>query len=428
MAHDDTEFSTELRGYKRTDVDAAIAALRSDLIQAAKYRQGALDEVSALKEKLAFFDGGDGVAVSYAALGARLESILRIAEEQSTALIGKADVDAERMIALAKVEASTLVETATQDAERLISDSRNESDSLLDSAQTQAEQILPYAREEAQRLLSEAVDEAGAIRGAVATESAQARASARRESAALMAETKRSIAESTVVAEREMNKERARIGELEKHIVSERAGHELALREMEQAGELAKTRFDKEVAETTARLKVDVEKQPEILARQASEARADLEAELSARRAEAEKQLLDAHRSAVEINDKYLEKSAAQLAEIKARVTELRADHRSILAAIEKSSVTGKLASARQANATVVKAEKRASEILRKADVEATQNVASAEKRLVELGVERDTIAQYVQSLRSIVGKVVKTESKLEAPKAKRQSSRAKEK
>ena len=423
MAHDDTEFSTELRGYKRNDVDAALAVLRGDLIQAAKQRQGALDEISALKEQLVAL----AVPDTYSALGARLESILRIAEEQSTALVGQAEIDAERRIALAKFEASSLVETATREADRLSTDSREESEILLESARAQAAKILPYAKEEAQRLKAEAIDEAGAIRGAVATESAKARTSAQRESEALRAEAKRSIAESTVVAEREMNRARAEIGKLEKHIVSERAGDELPLPGIKEEGELAETSLHKEVAQTTALLKIDNERQSELLARQASEARADLEAELSARRAEAENDLLDAHQRAVEMNDQYLEKSTTQLAETKARLAELRADHRRILAAIEEANLTGKLAATRNAQKTVLEAEKRALEILRKADVEATQTVAGAELRLVELAAERDTIAQYVQSLRTIVGKVVKIESKLDAPKAKRQSSRAKE-
>ena len=424
MAHDDTEFSTELRGYKRNDVDAALAVLRGDLIQAAKQRQGALDEISALKEQLVAL----AVPDTYSALGARLESILRIAEEQSTALVGQADIDAERRIALAKFEASSLVETATREADRLSTDSREESEILLESARAQAAAILPYAKEEAQRLKSEAIDEAGAIRGAVATESAKARTSAQRESEALRAEAKRSIAESTVVAEREMNRARAEIGKLEKHIVSERAGDELPLPGIKEEGELAETSLHKEVAQTTALLKIDNERQSELLARQASEARADLEAELSARRAEAEKDLLDAHQRAVEMNDQYLEKSTTQLAETKARLAGLRADHRRILAAIEEANLTGKLAATRNAQKTILAAEKRAHEILRKADVEATQTVAGAEQRLVELAAEQNTIAQYVQSLRTVVGLVVKTESRLDAPKAKRQSSRAKEK
>ena len=53
MAQNDTEFPTELRGYKRSEVDSAIAALRGDLIQAAKERQGALGEVAELKKELA---------------------------------------------------------------------------------------------------------------------------------------------------------------------------------------------------------------------------------------------------------------------------------------------------------------------------------------------------------------------------------------
>jgi len=40
------------------------------------------------------------------------------------------------------------------------------------------------------------------------------------------------------------------------------------------------------------------------------------------------------------------------------------------------------------------------------ANQQAEETVAAAEKRLVELRAERETIAEYVESLRSVVGDV----------------------
>jgi len=114
MANENTEFSTELRGYKRSEVDSALNELRGELIKAAKDRQAMLEEVAGLKEQISALDASPGgaLAPSFAGLGGRLESILRIAEEQSTRIIGQADIDSERIIANAKQEAAQIAESA----------------------------------------------------------------------------------------------------------------------------------------------------------------------------------------------------------------------------------------------------------------------------------------------------------------------------
>jgi cell division septum initiation protein DivIVA len=426
MAQNDSEFPTELRGYKRAEVDLAIQALRGDLIQAAKDRQGALEEVSDLKNQLAGLGGGEAGA-TFAGLGARLESILRIAEEQSTSLIGQADINAEKLIALAKLEAATLQETATREAERLTNSVANETASLLEGAREEAEKLVTDASEEAERVRGQALEEAASIRGAVATESASVRASAKRESEALRAEAARSVAETKVVAERDMNKARDAIGELEKDAAAERATHELALKAIAQEFALAKTTMEKDVAETTARLSLENEKLEEVLARRAAEARADIDAEISARRAEAEKKLLDTHQKAVEMNDRYLSEAAAQLHDIKARLEAVRNDHKLLTAAVEETNRSGKKAATAEARKIVSEAQKEASAIIALAEAEAMERVAAAENRLIELSAERETIAQYVEGLRAVVGKVVAAERKKREPEpANPRSSRAK--
>ena len=417
MAQNDTEFPTELRGYKRSDVDSAIAALRGDLIQAAKERQGALGEVAELKNELAALGGGEN-GPTYAGLGARLEAILRIAEEQSTSLIGQADINAEKLLALAKIDAASALETAAREAERLTSDATNEVATLRDGARSESEKLMADAKEEAQRVRGEALEEAASIRGAVATESAKFRASAKGESKALRAEAERSLTENTVVAEREMNKARAALVELEKDVAAERASHELAAKAMRQEAELAKTIMEKNIAETTARFGVENEKQAEVLARQASEARADIDAEISASRAAAEKELLESHQKAVVVNDRYLREASAQLADTKARLNAVRKEHKLLMAAIEETNRSGKAAANAEARKLVTQAKKEASTIIRQAEAEAMERVAAAESRLVVLSAERDAIAQYVEGLRVVVGEVIVAEARKREPAA----------
>ena len=410
MASSESEFPTELRGYKRADVDEALSTLRADLIQAAKERAGALEEVTQLKNQLAAL-GSTPAEANYAGLGARLDSILRIAEEQSTALIGQADISAEKALALAKLEAHTVVETATREAERLTVDAANEASTVLDGARAEAERLVSHAREESERLRRDAIDEASSIRGAVATETSKVRATAQREAEALRAQAEQTAAEATVVAEQEINAAKTERAELNKDIAAERASHELTFRAIAQEAELAKTTMEKEVAETTARLALENEQQAEALERAAVEARANLETELSARRAEAEKALLEAHQKAVELNDRYTADLTEQHADLKERVAALRSEHQKLIEAIEESNATGKTRAMKESADLVAAAEEKAAELIHAAEKEATSRVAAAEARLIELTAEREAIASYVESLRTVVGDVLDHET-----------------
>jgi cell division septum initiation protein DivIVA len=409
MAVEDSEFQTELRGYKRSEVDNIISELRTELIQASKDRQSALEELKVATETLAALraSSGEAEAPTYAGLGGRLEAVLRIAEEQSTRIIGQADIDSERMIASAKLEASEILEAAAREAERITTDATNSVTNTLDGAQAKTETSIAEAIAEAERIRAQAIDEAAAIRGAVATESAKLRASAKRETAALRAEAMREISELKVVAAREVNEARAKGTALSKEIQVERASHELTLRKIQEEAALAKTNAEHEVAETTARLAFDNKNQAKELARIAEQARADLDAELSARRAEAERELLDTHQKAVELNNRFLQEAENQLSETKDRLAGLRKEQKKIVAAIDEANRTGKNSAEKTATETIAAAEARAALIIRQAEDEATNRVAAAERRLVELRAERDTIADYIESLRTVVGKVL---------------------
>jgi hypothetical protein len=350
---------------------------------------------------------GEAEVPTYAGLGGRLEAVLRIAEEQSTRIIGQADIDSERMIASAKLEASEILEAAAREAERITTDATNSVTNTLDGAQAKTETSIAEAIAEAERIRAQAIDEAAAIRGAVATESAKLRASAKRETAALRAEAMREISELKVVAAREVNEARAKGTALSKEIQVERASHELTLRKIQEEAALAKTNAEHEVAETTARLAFDNKNQAKELARIAEQARADLDAELSARRAEAERELLDTHQKAVELNNRFLQEAENQLSETKDRLAGLRKEQKKIVAAIDEANRTGKNSAEKTATETIAAAEARAALIIRQAEDEATNRVAAAERRLVELRAERDTIADYIESLRTVVGKVL---------------------
>ena len=99
MAADDAGFGTELRGYKKDEVDQAVGSLRRDLIKANSDRADALKEIKrlqAVSEDLQAELDEVG-SPTYSGLGTKLENTLRVAEEQSTRLISQADIDAEKL-------------------------------------------------------------------------------------------------------------------------------------------------------------------------------------------------------------------------------------------------------------------------------------------------------------------------------------------
>jgi hypothetical protein len=211
-----------------------------------------------------------------------------------------------------------------------------------------------------------------------------------------------------------------------KEVHAERASHELTLKRIQEEAALAKTNLEHEVAETTARLTHDNERQAEKLAHAAEQARADLDAELSARRAEAERELLDVHQKAVELNNRFLTEAENQLAETKSRVSALRTEHKKITDAIDQANRDGKISAQQKAQDVVAAAETQARDIIRVAEEEATTRVAAAERRLTELRSERNTIAEYIESLRTIVGAVLEVPAPAKQPaRPKRSKPRA---
>ena len=405
MSVDDSEFSTELRGYKRSEVDEALGELRGELIKANKDTARALEDLKKVQEQLAELSATarESSSPSYSGLGGRLEAMLRIAEEQATRIISQADIDADLIHDRAKRESQELLEQAQLDAKRLVDDASSDATATLAEATSRAEQILADANEEAARTKAEAIEEAATIRGQVSTESAKMRASAKREVDALRAETEREIAEKKVVADRELGKAKKLRAELEREVEVERATHELTLRKIQEEAALAKTTMEREVAEKTAELRLLNEKQEEKLHAEADRARADLDMELAARRHEAEKEVLEAHQKAVELNESFQREATQQLDDTKARLRQVRDDHKKISAAITELNTHGKADAEKASRELIANAEKKAASIISDAEKQTEEKISQMERRLVELRTERDTIADYLASLRQVV-------------------------
>ena len=405
MSVDDSEFTTELRGYKRSEVDEALGELRGELIKANKDRARALEDLKKVQEDLAELSASarESTSPSYSGLGGRLEAMLRIAEEQATRIISQADIDADLIHDRSRRESEELLQQAKSEAKRLVDDATSDATATRDEASARAEQILAEAVEEAERTKWEAIEEAATIRGQVSTESAKMRASAKREVDALRAEAERELAEKRVVADRELGEAKRLTAELEREIEVERATHELTLRKIQEEAALAKTTMEREVAEKTAELRLLNEKQEEKLQTEAARARADLDMELAARRHEAEKEVLEAHQKAVELNESFQREASQQLDDTKARLRQVRDDHKKVSAAITELTTHGKAEAEKASREMIADAEKKAAELIREAEEQAEEKISHMERRLAELRTERDTIADYLASLRQVV-------------------------
>ena len=405
MSVDDSEFTTELRGYKRSEVDEALGELRGELIKANKDRARALENLKKVQEELAELSASarESTSPSYSGLGGRLEAMLRIAEEQATRIISQADIDADLIHDRSRRESEELLQQAKSEAKRLVDDATSDATATRDEASARAEQILAEAVEEAERTKREAIEEAATIRGQVSTESAKMRASAKREVDALRAEAERELAEKRVVADRELGEAKRLTAELEREIEVERATHELTLRKIQEEAALAKTTMEREVAEKTTELRLLNEKQEEKLQTEAARARADLDMELAARRHEAEKEVLEAHQKAVELNESFQREASQQLDDTKARLRQVRDDHKKVSAAITELTTHGRAEAEKASREMIADAEKKAAELIREAEEQAEEKISHMERRLAELRTERDTIADYLASLRQVV-------------------------
>ena len=112
MAAEDA-FSTELRGYKKDEVDQVVQKLRAELAAAQSDKAEQAKEMKRLQAVAEDLQAElDEVgSPTYSGLGTKLENTLRVAEEQSLRLISQADIDAERL------RASVQAELAEQRAE-----------------------------------------------------------------------------------------------------------------------------------------------------------------------------------------------------------------------------------------------------------------------------------------------------------------------
>nr|BFF13531.1 hypothetical protein GCM10025699_48340 [Microbacterium flavescens] len=216
MAADEAEFGTELRGYRKEEVDRALNDLRRELIKSNADRAEVASELGRMQVRLDDLQSelDEAGTPTYSGLGSKLEQTLRLAEQQATRLVSQADIDAEELRRSSGAEAERLVSDATERADALLNDARGRASAQIDESRAEADRMVARARNEVRSLLQEAQRDSSAMRGAAATEAAENVSTARHEAAALRADVERDVAEQRAVVGREVAEARDGAAEL----------------------------------------------------------------------------------------------------------------------------------------------------------------------------------------------------------------------
>ncbi|MCK2035601.1 cell division initiation protein [Microbacterium sp. SSW1-49] len=225
---DPSTFTVGFRGYDKTEVDAALATLRTklqqvtaDLADADERHTAALESIRAEErasreaiesELIAAKAQASEAEQQIATLTSELvdapkaegqeapsrqqfEAILRVAEEQANVLIQNAAVQADRLMAAAREEVAAQRAEAEADAERITSQAQRDADQVrlkmdteytahearLEREASHAAEKVNQASQEATAIRTEAEKGAAALRSLVTRETTQLRADAERE-------------------------------------------------------------------------------------------------------------------------------------------------------------------------------------------------------------------------------------------------------
>ena len=123
------EFVTAMRGYDRHQVDEHIRQIQAEVRQHREQAQAMHRELSEARRQF-----HEQERPAYTGLGARIEQLLRLAEEQATEVIQAARSEANEIKATAKVNASELRAGAENEASELRANAKRETDDQRSAA------------------------------------------------------------------------------------------------------------------------------------------------------------------------------------------------------------------------------------------------------------------------------------------------------
>jgi DivIVA domain-containing protein len=361
VSEQETEFARVIRGYDPDEVDRFVQKLRRELLVAKTSLDDQAARITELEANLeAHAQELEQLGrPTFAGLGSKLESTLRIAEEQSARLVAQAETDAHNIRLAATREAEALVAEATEKLRSAADEAQTLVTDGAERGRVAYETALSEATRDADAVRSAAENEATVIRGEGATEIAQVRATARHEVEALKAKAEREAAELRLVLVSnppegvEVNDEILRILQLD----------------------------------VTVATNID-EMESEILAR---------------------------HQEAVAQTDKYLEAAQAQITQAESLLLEAEIRSKRLVSSTEEEVAQRQAEATERINALVTDATTRATDTLAEAENRAARLISEADAHVASLRVEREAIGQAFDGLRSLLAQASDVWTKTEA-------------
>ena len=355
------EFATVMRGYDRHQVDEHIRQLEVELRQLR-------EQVQSLRRELSQAHGQEQERPTYSGLGARIEQLLRLAEEQATELVQAARSEANEIKAAAKVDAAELRAGAENEASELRANAKRETDDLRGAAEREADSIRTTARREADELTNTTEREVAKLRATADHEVADKRAAAERDIAKLRTSTEREVAQLKATAKRERD--------------------EILTTSKRQADEM-RSQAQRILEESEA---------------QRAQAEAEFEIQLAARREEAERQEAERLAAAQSATQKLVSEAEqrASTAEQRAAKASAQADQ----TRRDADSHARQLVSNAKKNADqiVSQAKSQAEQMLAETKADAERRRAAAQREVDELTRQKDSIATHLAQVRQLLG------------------------
>jgi len=359
LAADETEFPIAVRGYERGAVDDAIKDYRKELLNLTGLNNQLSLELREAQNRLIDLDKqlAENTAPSYAGVGAKAAQILSTAEDLGNRVV--ADAEAERVAILAGIETDIEQRRADGQAyyDELVAEAQRRADRIINSAKTDYDETMAKANIQAQRLIDEAMREAGSIRGAISTEVARMRATAKRDIEVKATESDRVLAERRLILERNM---------------------------------------------------VEPIKEQLAEALLSEQARIDLDLELTARRAEAEKEYQRKYQEAVAQTQKYLDDANAQLSTALTRVATARLEAETLevgARSINKQAIDD---AREKAEAIISAAEIEARSVLADAQAKVAERLHTLDTEERKLALEKESILNYLNNLKQVIDQINK--------------------
>ncbi len=346
----DSRFEMVRRGYDPQSVDREIKVLGAEIVRLQENSSELSEQIKTLSQKLAEAEQEIGLRTqpSYSALGTKAANLLSNAEEISLKLSQDAKDQADELIARTESQLAERLAGLEQRYEEQLASAERRSSRRISAANLEAEHLIKQAQAKADQLTLEAIAEAGRIRGQVATEIASLRSSARRE---------------------------------------------LEQRKAELESQYASKKFL-----LATEIPVDQRAREQVLA--------ELEAQITQRRKDAENEYLEKHQEAVRQTQQYLESAQHDISELKNVAAKLRLEVQTLEMETSKTQARMLQEARERAEALVHSAELEAVAINSAAQDEANRLVRNAKAQLASLENAVLSSKTYLKNLGRVISEI----------------------